>query len=114
MAASLEQLQHSRAKQRVLSSQGETQARALNVSTGQATEPVADWGLAQLHQDRSGIGSAREWRRLARRRCSCSPMPEAPPVTRADKPGFSSIPPEPPAGRSWVTEEARLGKSPPK
>ena len=32
------------AKQRVLSSQGETQARALNVSTGQATEPVADLG----------------------------------------------------------------------
>ena len=32
------------AKQRVLSSQGETQPRALNVSTGQATEPVADLG----------------------------------------------------------------------
>ena len=100
------------AKQRVLSRQGETHRldRALNVSTGQATEPVADWGLAQLHQGRSGIDAARE----RRRHCSCSPMPEAPPVTRADKPGFSSIPPEPLAGRSWVAEEATLGKSPPK
>jgi hypothetical protein len=62
--ASLEQLQHSRWRSRVfLSSQGETKARALNVSTGQATEPVADWGLAQLQQERSGIDTARERRR---------------------------------------------------
>lgn len=81
------------AEQRVLSSQGETQARAVK-RLKRARRPRLRGQVLIGEMEPSTTASGQE----RRRRCSSSPIPEAPPVTRADKPGFSSIPTEPQGG----------------
>lgn len=108
--ACLEQLQHRRWRSRgFLSSQGETQARAVKRLKRARRPRLRGQVQVLIGEMEPGTTASGQERR---RRCSSSPIPEAPPVTRADKPGFSSIPTEPQGGVVGDGGgEARLGRN---